>query len=367
MALSKISQRSPFDKYDVGDILTLNILPERVSASQELQVRVRQLQLPRTLSCGMVVDILDGCSQGIQPTTAFLKLFDRRFADQLRDDNTIEPWEKDMEESYIEFVQSGEVLDFLDNLRHVKDFQEDTEDDWDEGQEEACLTYKMLELYTTEVGIYNELRRYQGSRIPRLYAAVNLDLTPPNVQGEVSRPEELFQVKGILLQYIEGFSLSDLPDRAPQSSWQNIVDQALSIVHVLGDNNILNKDVRPGNFMVSPKGDGEYQVFMIDFALCRFRGEGESDFNWGRAKYSMDEEGRVGQVMKGRLGEHGFELNYKKSMRYFEWAKKEGDGGDLIDKALKYRYVLPGGVVYSRVPLPKLEYLVEHVPCAEQT
>ena len=49
MALSKISQRSPFDEYDVGDILTLNILPKRVSASQELRVRVRQLQLPRTL------------------------------------------------------------------------------------------------------------------------------------------------------------------------------------------------------------------------------------------------------------------------------------------------------------------------------
>lgn len=62
---------------------------------------------------------------------------------------------------------------------------------------------------------HNCLHSYQGSLIPRLFVTINLDLTPPNTQGEVSRPEELFQVKVILLQYIEGFHLSDLQDRAP--------------------------------------------------------------------------------------------------------------------------------------------------------
>ena len=109
---------------------------------------------------------LAGCNQEIQPTTAFLKLFDRRFADQLRDDEGIDRWEKDMEESYIEFVQSGEVLNFLRDLHYVKDFQEKTEDDWDDAQNEAFLANKLLELYTAETATYNALRSHQGFLIP---------------------------------------------------------------------------------------------------------------------------------------------------------------------------------------------------------
>lgn len=82
MALSKSRQYSPYEEYDVGHILTLNILSEQVSPLQKLWVWVRQFQKPRTLSCAMVVEILDGFNRDIQPRTAFLKLFDRRFADQ---------------------------------------------------------------------------------------------------------------------------------------------------------------------------------------------------------------------------------------------------------------------------------------------
>ena len=362
MELPKFPRVSPYEEYDVGHTLTLNILPEQTSL--KLRVQVRQLQKPRTLSCGMVVDILDGCDQGgIQPTTAFLKLFDRRFADQLREREGIDPWTKDMEESYIKFVQSGRVHKFLHDLHHVKDFQEETEDDWDDAENEAFLADKLLKLYTTETATYNALRNYQGCVIPRLSAEINLDLTPPNANGEDSQPEELFRVKGILLQYIDGFCLSDLADRAPQSSWQNIVDQAISIVHVLGDNNIMNEDVRHGNFMVSPEDSGGYRVFMIDFGLCIFRGQDESDRDWGRKKITEDEEGAIGLVMKMRLERHGFELNFKQSDRYFEWAGGQEEEDD--DSFRKYRYVLPGVVIYSREPLPHLEDGGEHEPQSE--
>lgn len=350
MALSKVRRCSPYEEYDVGQILTLNVLPEQTSPSSELRVRVRQLQKPRTLSCAMVVDILDGCNQEIQPATAFLKLFDRRFADQLRRDNGIDPWTKSMEESYITFVHGGGVHHFLHDLRHIQDFQEKTEDDWDDAQNEAFLGNELLGLYTAETATYNALRNYEGCLIPRLFAAVTLDITPPDAHSEVSWPEELFQVKGILLQYIKGFSLSDLPDRAPQPAWRNIVDQAVNIVRVLGDNNILNNDVRPDNFMVFSKGSGEYQVFMIDFGLCRFRGKDESDLDWGRAKYTKDEEGAVGLVMKKRLGKYGFELDYASSERYINWAEGEEEEGDLTQKGFR-KDVRPGVVLYSRVPL----------------
>lgn len=54
----------------------------------------------------MVVGILDSSNQEIQPSTAYLKLFasDRQFTDQLQRGNGIDPLERDMEESYNEFV-----------------------------------------------------------------------------------------------------------------------------------------------------------------------------------------------------------------------------------------------------------------------
>ncbi len=135
-------------------------------------------------------------------------------------------------------------------------------------------------------------------------------------------------MKGILHQYLDGFSLSDLDKFAPQSTWQGIVDQAVKTIHVLNDNNILNADVCPSNFIVVPRGSPSekiYRVFMIDFRLCRFRGNTELDLDWGRAKSTQDEEGAVGAVMKHRLKKAGFDLVYQPSWRYLQWAPGEND------------------------------------------
>ena len=43
------------------------------------------------------------------------------------------------------------------------------------------------------------------------------------------------------------------------------------------------------------------------------------------AKWSQDEEGAVGAVVRARLKKIGFNLKYEKSMRYLEWAEGEGD------------------------------------------
>ncbi|KAI0389068.1 hypothetical protein F5Y17DRAFT_473597 [Xylariaceae sp. FL0594] len=326
----KLPHRSPYAGYDVGQLLELHISREPTSPSRSLRVRVRQPQKPWTLSCCMVVDILDGSdAENLPATTAFLKLFDPRFADQLRRDNGIKPWTEDMEEAYVKFVHSGRVHQFLDDLSHVEDFKEKTEEEWDDAQNEAFLTNEHLGLYRAETATYKALRSYQGRLIPRLFAEVNLPHnTPPNAQGEViSWPEELFQVKGILLQFIDGFRLSDLPDQAPRSSWQNIVDQAVRIVRVLGDNNILNKDVRPANFMVSHSEERRNQTLI-----------------GGRAKYTKNEEGAVGLVMQNRLKKHGFDLEYESSERYAEWAEgEEEEEEDLTSQGFIRREIRPGG------------------------
>jgi hypothetical protein len=104
---------------------------------------------------------------------------------------------------------------------------------------------------------------------------------------------------------------------------------------VLGDNDILNTDVRPNNFIVSsrrdgmePEGVGEgggYQVFMLDFGQSRVRREDQSDFDWGRAKWRQDEEGAAGLVMQHRLRKLGAAINYEPSLRYVEFAECEED------------------------------------------
>jgi len=96
MSPSDSSQYSPYEKDEVGQILTLNIVANLLSSSSELRMRVSKLHEPWTLSCGMIVEILENNCQNIpspaaRATTAFLKLFDHRYAFQLRQDNRIIP------------------------------------------------------------------------------------------------------------------------------------------------------------------------------------------------------------------------------------------------------------------------------------
>lgn len=92
---------------------------------------------------------------------------------------------------------------------------------------------------------------------------------------------------------------------------------------MVGDHGVLDRDVRPDNFMIEHDRDGRYSAFMIDFGLARLRGRNESDRDWAKAKIEQDEEGAVGLVMKKRLAREGFELQFTMSDKYMEWA-----GGD---------------------------------------
>ena len=66
-----------------------------------------------------------------------------------------------------------------------------------------------------------------------------------------------------------------------------------------------------------------YQAVVIDFARCRSREETESDEERGRAKWTQDEEGAIGVVMRMELQKVGFDLQFEPSDRYTEWAERE--------------------------------------------
>ena len=301
---------SPFQKYSVGETLSLSALPYKGDlTSPTIRVRIRELRTP-SVACAMVVDV-----DGSPGTSAFLKLYDRRYSWASRRDNGIDPWVPQFEEAYIRSVQTGTAHQFLHKLVRVENFRRETEDDWEDWECEAFLADECHQTFLYEAAAYDALRKHQGKAIPRLLAAVDLNLTPPGVEDH-----ELFHAKGLLLEYVDGFDLSELPDHAPRSAWQAIVDDAIAAVHLLGDHDILDEDRHLKNFIVSPKPDGKLQVFMIDFGCCKFKGTDESDRAWGKAKLTENEEGAVGAVMKKRLAKIGFDLRYERSSRYMEWA-----------------------------------------------
>ncbi|KAK4143002.1 uncharacterized protein C8A04DRAFT_29404 [Dichotomopilus funicola] len=267
---------SPFEDYQVGQVLTLSVIPEqgKQSSDSTVRARIRQLQNPRTLSCCMIVDLL---GEDSPDNPVFLKLYDRRFSEQLRCDHGIDPWKRDTEKEYINAVRRGAARQFLYNLHTIPNFEEDTEETWDDGQNEAFLTSQVHKLFATETTVYDTLRDIQGKLVPRLVARGHLPLSLPDAGIGLADAAELLHIKGILLQYIDGFSLSKVQYHAPKSEWQGIVDQAVTIVQAVGDHGVLNRDVRPDNFIVQPAGGGCYRVFMIDFGLARLRGGNETD------------------------------------------------------------------------------------------
>ena len=140
----------------------------------------------------------------------------------------------------------------------------------------------------------------------------------------------------MLLQYVPGFTLPEMPvlmQGALLHVFQDIVDQAVRIVHMLGDGGILNADVRPDNFIVSSGGDSsnttqEKKVFMIDFGQSQLRRPDEDDHEWGRAEWRQHKEGAVGLVMKHRLRKLGLQVDFQPSMRYLHFAETEDDEED---------------------------------------
>ena len=331
---------STIHPYKAEELLTLRrVDDDDDDSSQVMTVKIRKLQQPWTLSCGMVVDML-GSSPGsindgaaAQQTVFFLKLYDWRFATQLRDDGGIEPWTEESGNEYAEMVMRDEADGFVEKLISDKDFREATEEGWDAGQNEASLAHEMLTMYRAETSVYERLADIQGRMVPHFLGAVEIDITPDGIITLNERQRRHFRVKGIMLEYIPGFSLSDLVvSGVPPGAWQGIVDRAIRIVHALSDRDVLNKDVRPTNFIASgwsgDDGDNdqaieEFRIFMIDFGQSRLRREDEADPEWGRAKWRQDEEGAVGLVMQRRLKKVGIGISYVPSHRYLEFAEGE--------------------------------------------
>ena len=285
--------------------LTEANLPSKQS-NTTVAAKIIEIFVPVTMSPVMRVQ-LDGQCQPM-----ILKLYDRRFGPLMRKNSKIPPWNLTRERLYRQFVESGAADRFISYLNND---EEDDGEGWTVAQEETFLYDKCSNLYDSETMVYNTLYSLQGTSIPVLFGTVLLQTYITDDQ----EAQKYFEIRGVLLEDCGGFSLDTLADNAPAGCWQSICDDAVSIVNSISDRGILNKDVKPENFVVqkvSSNGSTKYRPVMIDFALCRARTLDESHESWRQEKRSQDEEGAVGYVMQQKLRKRGGYYKYEPSYRY---------------------------------------------------
>lgn len=306
--------------YNEGQYLNLTVIPDGDCDLAQRTVQVKVLEnISQTLSWTGVVTVEHGRPLVSGHSVAFLKLFDRKSAQQLRAHHGGEQWTPEIEQSYIDALGTNGLANFMHHLQDVEDYAEETCSLWDAPQKEAFFTYELRRMWETECEVYHRLRPHQGKSIPKFLAAVELEVGEESMELE----HDELRVKGILLEYVVGCSLLQVPNKFPTSCWQYIAEQAISKVRTLDTKDILNKDVDPRNFVIAKLGtssnpsENNVRVCMVDFGLCRIREEGELDWEWASAKLEYDEEGELVKRMTELLRDHkGFVVRIEKSRKY---------------------------------------------------
>lgn len=274
--------------YVEGKTLTLNVVEDVLSNNGTIKLQILRSIQPSTLSCVMEVDVVAGSTQFAKHS--ILKLYDWRYATELRHDYELGQWTPYHEDTYRTFVEEGGAAAFIAGLEH------DGIDDqlWDTARDETFLFDYCRDLHSCEVEAYSRLQDLQGKSVPRFLADVRLDIILPT-------HDAFFQVRGILLELITGYRLEDLTKYAHQSSWQHICDETIRAINLVSDHGILNEDVRPRNVLIRTHDHvSESAGVIIDFAQCRFRELGQSEAAWKHEKWRQD-EGAIGYVMAHKL------------------------------------------------------------------
>jgi hypothetical protein len=273
-----------------------------------------------------------------------LKLYDRRFSTQHREDWEAAPWTPELEKEYQDFVECGDAEEFFSYWDAEKERDGEwsaayvgNHDRWSVAKREAYLQWDATNTYETEKKAYEYMDTLQGEDVPRVFGEVVLDQSAElqsqidageagedvteSIHGDADIDPQVVNIPGILIQYIDGFHLTDLHEHLPQDCWQSIVDTSIEKLHHIQDCGILNRDVNTRSFMVDPL---THKVMMIDFGIVLFREDSEDDREWEMLQAEEDEEGAVGLLMQTYLKERGGGgIVYKPSEHYWR---------------LKYRY-----------------------------
>jgi len=208
------------------------------------------------------------------PAECILKLYDRRHVDNMRDDF-------DAGKRYDEEKESAYQRYLLDPNKRSHDFVADlfssdsgSDDDLEDGGAfEDYLAHRCESMWEKEVQAYERMRDLQGEMIPRLLGLVNYD--PPLAVIRDGVPQDCLVVKGVLLEYIPAITLTQyitcqLQHGSPidHDAIAHVSQQAVALVNTIGENGVLNEDVRLDNILVRRQGEvPPLQQLMYDPAL----------------------------------------------------------------------------------------------------
>lgn len=327
--------------YTEGNVLRLAVHPENhdpdVVPQGQLVVRVTQPIVPVTMSPVMRVSFRAKSGREVD---AILKMFDRRFAPELR--RRYNPsYDLTTEEAWRDYVCTGKahrLFAWLDEKRHREekgelldtDSESDTSSDesgsgddgdgtgeWKNrrkirtaaeiheriGKLEGINQWRARDLYLCETRAYSKLRPLQGRCVPKFLAQVCLVTATHDLSD--ARYSPYFEVGGVLLEYIDSFNLSSqLTTYAPKCQWRAIIQQAVDAANNINDYGVLNLDCQPRNVIVEQK---TLRPVHIDFAQCSFLEDcGCAEFD--ERRQSLNNQGAIGSVMANKLRrEAGFE------------------------------------------------------------
>ncbi|KAK4233167.1 hypothetical protein C8A03DRAFT_19702, partial [Achaetomium macrosporum] len=248
-------------------------LPSRVTAS---------ISKVLSMTMSVVLDVSFQTRHG-PPIHHVLKLYDRRFGSCLRDvlEDKPAPYTQENEAAFQTFVGRGMMPGFLRYLKKrneteqfaVAAWQFLDEPDRTEGlaKYEAALWHDCIEHFECETKAYNRLADLQGKLVPRMVAHVSL--SPTKLATIPREAASYFDVRGILLERIDGYCLGDLtlsPLPSNLRRWQQIIQSAADAAHEINKRGIIMKDCVPRNVVV----DGQSNTpRIVDLAQCRFRDE----------------------------------------------------------------------------------------------
>ncbi|KAJ5554962.1 hypothetical protein N7461_003432 [Penicillium sp. DV-2018c] len=280
--------------YAAGNVIKIHLkTPDGLEATADASIL--KVFKPSTVPSVMLIRMT--CSSLRLEGDMIWKLFDRRFATQLRADEEIPPWTPEIETAYRQFILDGGAAEFVTQLKEEEYSDDEDSDDedsddedsddednddedsddedsaWSAAMNETYLHNRILDRYKTEVQVYRNRKEIQGTDMPKLRAFAIMPVPFPGQTGS-----GYTDIPGILLQYIDGLPLTVIAEHTPRKSWQIICRELLGILCHM---------VREG------RGNGS-KVTMIDFVICKSHQDYENDYEWDTWKSYDGEEGAVG-------------------------------------------------------------------------
>ncbi|KAH7337684.1 hypothetical protein B0J17DRAFT_756812, partial [Rhizoctonia solani] len=218
--------------YVLGATFTLEISPPQGSPLV-VEAKVVHVYSPFTMSSVMKVALNSSSAGIVLPHEAVLKVYDRRFADGIREERRIEPPTHEREALYAQYLASDNVAQTEDQVCEQMD--QVPEDESDPAELEEHLVVVLIEaFFQNERTAYSVLSDLQGKYIPTFYGTSRfLDSSSSGLDTTVP---------GVLVEFIPGTNLSRIDPT--NIDLDAVCSAAVDVVNAYSDINVLNRDVR---------------------------------------------------------------------------------------------------------------------------